>query len=309
MDNLKKGFDLVFLATPDDIDKLIKNFFIIKKRIVAEKYVVIANLDVKKILVENDLDNEIEFIDENSVIRVTKNNVQAVLENLGGSRNKGGWYFQQFLKLGYADIADRYYMTWDADTVPIVDINMFEDDGKVVFDMKNEYHKEYFSTIKNIFGIDKIAKKSFIAEHMMFDKYLVQQMLDEIEGNEFQGDIWWEKILHAINVDDIGRNGFSEFETYGTWVMTYHPEEYCMRNYNSFRLGNSLMNENYNKNEYEWMAERYSAISFEAWDCGLPWIGVKFGDVKQIPFGVKHFLVKTIWKIFFIYQALEWRLR
>ncbi len=82
------------------------------------------------------------------------------------SRGLVGWYYQQFLKMKYSVICeDEYYMTWDGDTVPCKCFSMFNASGD--FDMKHEYHEEYFITLENILpGIKKVTEKSFISKHM-----------------------------------------------------------------------------------------------------------------------------------------------
>ena len=48
-------------------------------------------------------------------------------------------------------------LIWDADTIPIKEVKMFGNDGKPIFDVKTEYHKPYFITLKRIFP--KLGKK------------------------------------------------------------------------------------------------------------------------------------------------------
>lgn len=76
------------------------------------------------------------------------------------------------IRLQYAMICnDEYYMSWDGDTVPCKAFSMFDSSGKPHFDMKHEYHEEYFITMHKILPeIDKIAGCSFISEHMIFNR-------------------------------------------------------------------------------------------------------------------------------------------
>ena len=76
------------------------------------------------------------------------------------------------IRLQYAMICnDEYYMSWDGDTVPCKAFSMFDSSGKPYFDMKHEYHEEYFITMHKILPeVDKIAGCSFISEHMIFNR-------------------------------------------------------------------------------------------------------------------------------------------
>ncbi|MEI3192244.1 MAG: DUF6492 family protein [Lachnospiraceae bacterium] len=60
-----------------------------------------------------------------------------------GKASRSGWYFQQFLKFGYAQVCeDEYYIVWDSDTVPLHPISHFQD-GKPVFTKKEEMEPPY----------------------------------------------------------------------------------------------------------------------------------------------------------------------
>lgn len=94
----------------------------------------------------------IVLLDENELLEgLTFQSVKEVLLKYNAGQMTG-WYFQQFLKLGFAKskYAKTYYLSWDADTIPLGSI-CFEQDGKLVFDVKKEFHKPYFVPLqKNI---------------------------------------------------------------------------------------------------------------------------------------------------------------
>ncbi len=63
---------------------------------------------------------------------------------------------------------DKYYLIWDCDTIPIKKVNMFSNDRKPYFDVKEEYNKPYFITMEKL--LPELGKKynySFISEHML----------------------------------------------------------------------------------------------------------------------------------------------
>ena len=55
---------------------------------------------------------------------------------------------------------ENYYLIWDSDTIPVKEVKLFNNDSKPFFDVKREYHKPYFITMKKIFP-ELEKKKSF----------------------------------------------------------------------------------------------------------------------------------------------------
>ncbi|MCR5420827.1 MAG: DUF6492 family protein, partial [Lachnospiraceae bacterium] len=133
------------------------------------------------------------------------------------------WYYQQFLKMAYSAICTTdYYLCWDSDTLPLKKIELFNAAGKPYLDVKAENNSSYFSTIEKLFGYGKIIDKSFISEHMFFNKKLMSELITMIENSSFDGIHFYEKILNAVGSDNLAL-GFSEFETYGTFIGMNYP--------------------------------------------------------------------------------------
>ena len=174
------------------------------------------------------------------------------------------WYYQQFLKMGYARHCDaEYYLCWDSDTVPLRKIELFSADGKPYLDVKNEYNNTYFITIERLFGFSKIIQKSFISEHMFFNVALMKEMLDEIDRTSYEGDNFGQKIINAVGSDNLNQ-GFSEFETFGSWVGMRHSSAYKLRDWRSFRNTNFFMDiSELTQEDIDWLAKDYDAATFE----------------------------------------------
>ena len=64
------------------------------------------------------------------------------------------------------------------------------------------------------------ADFSYIAEHMMFNKNVMTEMLGDIEKSPIYGDSWYEKIINATDSTNV--NSFSEFETYGNFCLNHY---------------------------------------------------------------------------------------
>ncbi|MDR2342473.1 MAG: hypothetical protein LBD84_05490 [Campylobacteraceae bacterium] len=133
--------------------------------------------------------------------------------------------------------------------------------------MKSEHHVPYFKTINTLFDgvIFKLTNKSFIAEHMMIDKDIMVEIIERIEKNKkISGNKFYEKILYAIDRNEIIGSGFSEFETYGNYVLKYYPEKYRLRELRMLREGSYFINKkDINNNVLNWIAKSYDTVSFE----------------------------------------------
>ncbi len=226
-----------------------------------------------KAVVEKDIfegifgDNKVSFLDEKEL--VVLGDIRPVYDEIRlkctqAKPSSVNWYYQQFLKMAYARICpSEYYLCWDSDTVPLRDISMFDGTGKPYLDVKKEFNDSYFLTIDKLLGNGKIIEKSFISEHMLFKKEYMLELISFIEGRDIEGRSFGEKILNAVGSDNLN-TGFSEFETYGTWIGLKHPSAYTLRNWFSFRNANFFVDiADLNEEDIAWLSKDYDAASFE----------------------------------------------
>ena len=257
---------LVVPTIPQDIGKLLENIGIYFNFLPIKEICVIGGGKVEALLPQN---YPIVFIDENELVdfdAIKNLIVKRTRNNEAGKR--AGWYVQQFIKMGFARTCpDDFYLLWDSDTVPLKPVNMLEADSPI-FDCKTEYHEPYFKTIEKLFpNLKKCIEGSFISEHMIIKTSLMRQMLNEIEANEaLAGGNFAEKIINAVPVEDLGKSGFSEFETFGTYVQSKFPDEYSLREWKSLRCGGLFFDGALSATTVSWLARYYDAISFEKWD-------------------------------------------
>jgi hypothetical protein len=137
---------------------------------------------------------------------------------------KLNWYYQQFLKYGFCNSPyndGSYYVVVDGDTIWLRRIR-FTDGDKYLFNRKTEYWRPYFETLPRLLpGIDMSNPcpfgHSFISEYMAFDTAILREMLGKI------GDDWVRTILEAA-AKSSHVVGFSEYETYGTYMANFHKD-------------------------------------------------------------------------------------
>lgn len=267
--------DVVILATQKNLRTLERTIPYVKKNIPCNSIYIIASKEI-----QSDINKirDVKFVDEDLVYDgMSFEKIGNIIEELTGKRKKVGWYFQQFLKLAWTyHCKDKYYVVIDSDTYPLNKIE-FVNNGKYLFTKKIEYNKPYFDTIETLFDgqIKRVGNFSFVAEHMPFDCMIVKEMLDKIE-KKYANMPFYEAILRTINVEDLEKSGFSEFETYGSYIMTLYPEKVELRKLRTLReaaytLGGMPSNE-----KLEWASEDFDIISIEVPDYGntiFTWLG------------------------------------
>ena len=279
---MRELYQLVIPSTVKDFLRNMNNYYMFFENLPIREIVFIGPADLQGCIEQHFSrycnEGKMSFINENSVMRLDDVTMalKRRLEHSGVSMSpdsRPGWYYQQFLKMYYATSCnDEYYIVWDSDTIPLHTIEFFEQGtGKPFFDMKIEYNKAYFDTISNIFpDFTKSSKGSFIAEHMIMSKEYMLELIEEIMDSPLLGDTFYEKIFYAVDIENMAL-GFSEFETYGTYMTQKHPDVYAYRQWRSMRSAGLLFEPSkLTVEDYEWLAKDYDAMTFESYNQIVP---------------------------------------
>jgi hypothetical protein len=175
-----------------------------------------------------------------------------------------GWYFQQFLKFGFAfqTTSDDHYLIWDADTVPLRPLEFFDGEGRMLFTTATEHHKPYFETYQNLFRHDPRRDFSFISQHIIVRKSILREMLHTIETNFPGPENWAWKIMRHLA--GRGTNRFSEYETLGHYVKNIHPATAIFRQLPWLREGSVQVSTHPSATHLARLANDYAFVSFEA---------------------------------------------
>lgn len=259
---------VIIPSVPRDIDTLLRNADIFFRYLPVKNIYVAAPESVQeKVTAFND--SRIIFVNENEFSDVMR------IRELYSSRtsvnpNRAGWYIQQFIKMEFCHFTnDDYYLIWDSDTIPLKPVEMFADDGRPYFDMKKEYNPPYFATMSRILpGVTKTVQKSFISEHMIIRSEYMREMIKEIESSAgLEGNNFQEKIMSAVDTEDLSESGFSEYETYGNYVMVRHEGSYILRDWRSLKHGGRFYSDisDVSPEVLQWISAEYDAASFEKW--------------------------------------------
>lgn len=288
--DMNKKYNMIVPTIPKDYIRNKNNYKYFFRFLPIKELVFIGPSELEKEILTDYPDNifnevPIRFINENDIIsfNLVMEAMKSRLIDLGFSmanNSNPGWYYQQFLKLSYSQLcADEYYFTWDGDTIPVKEISFFADNAMPYFDIKPEYNPGYFNTISRLLpGLSKTIDQSFISEHMIFNVEYVKELLSEIMASTIPGDSYFTKILNSISAQDMAL-GFSEFETYGTYMYVNHPEKYILRDWSSMRYAGYLFEPSkLDESDIEWLAKDYDAITFEGYNNFVPELSALFHD-------------------------------
>ena len=210
----------------------------------------------------------VKLIDENKLLdSLNFKRVKHAINRNKFKYKSYGWYFQQFLKIGFAlsKYANEEYLVWDADTVPLNPIELKKND-KYLFFPKWEHNEPYFSCMDKLFDLPQKANYSFISEHMVFNVKIIKEMIRKIQVHDPYSE-WFEICLNAVNPN--ARSGFSEFETYGTYCLNYYPNIMVPHNLRTFRHCAKIYGITASQKEIESLSNDFDTGSFEINDFPL----------------------------------------
>lgn len=289
------------------IPSLIK-YLPVKKLIIIGDEKVCSRLQEKEML-----SDFVEFLNENSILSLPE--VREVIRKLSEGNElavkRAGWYLQQFIKMKYAEICeDSYYIVWDADTIPLQEIKMFNGE-RPIFDMKDEYNKPYFDTMSKLIpDLKKLEMRSFISEHMLIHTESMKELIAEIEKNQADdtNKPFWYIVLSAIERGTLQYSGFSEFETYGNYCQLRKRGFYELSEYKSLREGNAYFGiHKFSEREATWVGKTYMAVSFEKtmklypehvlYKCGVIQLLFKFQTLYIMRDGLERLWKRFVRKI------------
>ena len=231
-----------------------------QKKLFNSKIIIIGNQMIKEDIRKSC--NDCEFINENNLYEgLTIQKIKEFKNAKYWLKSYYKWYFQQFIKMAFAFISKHeYYLIFDYDTIPINRFSLFNiTTNKPFFSYSCDSWRKYFITMKKLFKYEKEYNYSYVCEHMMINKNIMIELIKTIEGNSnLEGEYFYEKILYASNGEEVG---FSEYETYGTYVYNYFPDLYEYRHLR--KSDNSPCIFSFDEKIIEYAAQYYDTLRFE----------------------------------------------
>lgn len=193
-----------------------------------------------------------KYLNEETVLPFTKSSINYVVDG----KDRSGWIFQQLLKLSLDEISStEYFLVIDADTI-LIRPHTFLCKGKTFFLYSEEYHLPYFQAYHRLLGERAQSPVSFVSHYMLFHKPVLYQLKRNIE--EQNNMTWYNAIIGSI--DKAEMSGFSEYETYGNFMLSYYPDD--IKRLYSFNLSLSRSKVKEIPQLARELGSRYNSISF-----------------------------------------------
>lgn len=178
-----------------------------------------------------------------------------------------GWYLQQLIKLEAlrrVGTQGQRGLIWDADTVPLTQLNFFGPRGGVFFSGE-ERHGPYFEVLETLLGLSSVVERSFIAQSFPCEAHWITSFCDFVELRH--GVPWWQAIIDETNLRE--ESGFSEYESLGTFVTHFFPEEWSWQGSHWERNGYSTYSRPRDAQKNSARSSNAPAfVAFESWEPG-----------------------------------------
>jgi hypothetical protein len=136
---------------------------------------------------------------------------------------RGGWYFQQLLKLHaheYCPVTN--YVIIDSDVVFLQPVTFFE--GNIpLLNVGTEYHLPYFEHSARVHpSLTKTSSHSGICHLFPLTRDLATNFLNYIDSPETPV---WRKLLEHVDAENKTRSGMSEYEMWFTYLIINHMDK------------------------------------------------------------------------------------
>jgi hypothetical protein len=206
---------------------------------------------VKKIGIAKDC----VIIDERELVATSPKEIRYIWEG----HDRGGWVYQQLLKWsGGKFCTQKHYLVIDSDTV-FLRPQVFEINGRKVFDFCDEYHQPYFRSFEKLFGIEPRSTLSFTSHHALIDIEIMGQLLGDIES--LHGMPWHEAIVSIIDQNE--NSCISDYDNYGQYIFEKQPDTMCVRYWHNKSVPRGRLDDI--KNLSRKYRNRFSTLSFHSY--------------------------------------------
>lgn len=268
----EEPFDIVLCVGPQHAEIAYKTVLGILTYFNYANIWIISNpMTLNKLKLTLPFNKQLIYLEEDKIIpEVSLEKLKEYFKRRDAQPSRAGWYYQQFLKMSLSlHCQSTHYLIWDADTIPLKRINFFKAD-KPLMHTSSEYHKPYFETLNNLLSLDKKIESSFITEHMLVDTAVMKMLIADIQANNSQKP-WPITVLDAVSTEDLSKSGFSEYETYGTFVLDRHHLSFLIREQSdslqTYRNGTQLFSPNPSYGDLKLLKDMgYHYVTFEIWD-------------------------------------------
>ena len=97
----------------------------------------------------------------------------------------------------------------------------------------------------------------------MVDSQKMCELIEMIEKRHNKP--FWSAILDCIDDENLGASGFSEFETYGSFIALTYPQSYAFKARKYDRSAKEIIGATPSKAQLKWYAKSYEICGLESW--------------------------------------------
>jgi hypothetical protein len=247
---------ILILAAAKDINIIEDTLNSVLKNLKSKSYYLICDESIYIKLITSKFNSKVFIIRERIFLKHSQ------IKSINNLKNKTliPWYMQQLIKLEFCSRSRNrdIILIWDGDTIPSKPINFFVN-KKMVYYVSNEYHLEYFISIKKLIGLNKKIQHSFVAQCFILRAEWAKMMIKVIQART--NKYYFDSIIS--NANSSPKQNFSEFETLGTFINKYFFYEYQVSFSKWLRYGFSIYGSP--KNMFKKSID-FEFVSFESWD-------------------------------------------
>jgi hypothetical protein len=142
--------------------------------------------------------------------------------------DRAAWIYQQLLKLGapeyVPDLSERF-LAVDADVVFLRRVSFGPELPRFPYSRATELNRPYLEAYRRLTGEEPIDGQSFVAHHMLFDRFILADLLAAISARH---DLPWHW-AYTDAADPEQASSVGEWDLYGQWALAHHPGESAHR--------------------------------------------------------------------------------
>lgn len=158
------------------------------------------------------------------VIYLRDEEIDLLGKNIKALRYGKGWLKQQLFKL-LQPFTNDLFLVIDADTVINKPITLTY--GEFLISVDFEY--AVFNNVIKHMGLDPVPGINYIAEIMLFDRKIIQELIPAVFGST-------EGLIRFVERETSDYWVFSEFETYGHYFAKHYSDVHSIKKINSLQI-------------------------------------------------------------------------
>ena len=213
--------DVVMPCHKKDIETLDLCISSIKKNVKNIRRIIVVSEEKLSNNAEWFAESNYPFNKESISNEIFKDNNKTV-QYLNNPKNRAGWIMKQIFNLYHFRVIPNLssnILVIDCDTILLKPINFLNEKNGAIFTLSSEYYKPYFKHAKRLIPRFKkvLEKYSGISHHMLFQKAVIEDLLNKIE--KYNNLEPWKAICRAIDINEIWGSPIAEYEIYSNFAI------------------------------------------------------------------------------------------